>query len=109
MLHRRPRSGKVEKYPEEYWLNNLDLRDSRPKAVVEEERKKESKARHRDVGDEVAQKLREMSIEDMLKWEEELGADAATLEKHRSIDQAGRQRMSVGNKIRFLLRKQAKN
>lgn len=107
-LFHKPMSDKVKGTHREYF-ERLKLGEGRPNFIVEEERKKESKARHRDVGDDVAQKLRSMSIEEMLKWEEELGADAATLEKHRKIDQAGRQRMSVGNKIRYLLRKKSKN
>lgn len=102
LFYRKPKSEKIIKDHQER-LVGLNLRIDKP--MVADEKKKKSKAKHRDVGDDVAEKLRGMSLEDMLAWEKELGADDATIEKHRNINQAGRARMSCGNKIRFLLRK----
>ena len=104
-LHNKPHTKKFNDSHREFIIR-LNLHNKKRGNGSEKKDNKEKKKKNpRDIGDEIAQKLREMSIEEMLAWEKKLGADDATIKKHKSIDQAGRQRMSVGNAIRFRMRK----
>jgi hypothetical protein len=64
--------------------------------------KARAKRKQKDMGDDVAIKLREMPIEDMLAWETELGVPADKVQKHKELYERnkGMARMQIGLQIR---------
>lgn len=77
-------------------INSIKYTNKQPK-------KPKSKQKPRTKGDEITQKLRNMTPEQMFQWEEELGVPKEIIDKHKKLN-AGLLRMNVGNVIRHLTR-----
>ena len=84
-------------------IDRIELGDKKPSLIAREKRRKRSGSK--DVGDEVAMRLRGMDIGTMVEWEKELGVTEDVIQKQLKLSQKsmGLARMQISNRIRKMV------